>query len=820
MPVSIGVNGSGRINPALENIAEKLGANSHTYIQHGMEMANNIFEVHKDEEDRLRLIVVFTDGMPGSGSFDTTVANQAIAEAYKSKNTYGAQIYTVGLYNLTNMQDKTNQEGFMQALSSNYPQAQSMDDALNAGGETESSYYFVGSEANQLAPYFRDVFNDITTKINQEVVLHDDTILRDIMGQGLVLTPGTKITIYTQAGTYIDENQIHWSNEREYVTHVEIPENPENEVYSDLNAEIDYTLDDGTVVKKSVPYISVYNLQAENATNPDGEDYHPHTVDVTGYNFKEWYISESNKEGKRMIVEITQIEATDDVQWGRATTTNNDQSGLWLPADASGERQLLMPFDQPSTIFVERAYVLDYGKEFALADWYFDDTVGKEAMPIHLDLDITDGMNGFDENNPNVQNAIDGAFGNTKYGNVTLKNGQVVYEPTTMHWSGYDQFYVFGNTWRKTVLAQDANQNGNLWNKVTVIPANNIYYEDSFVTTEDSTVNGIDGFTFTGAWSIVTDGAVGDNVELPEHLEKDPYGEVHGWTDALDSDSKYTDGSAHITGLNDKEIGASVQFDFTGTGVDVYSTTNASSGMIIAILTHNAKKADGSANTHIEKTLAIDNLAVSGDYYHIPTLSFMNLEYGRYTLKIIATSASDAATGVRRFEYCIDGVRIYNPLGRTTNEVSEIVSKIVIVSGYNVFIGDGSVSIVRHLRESVVTGTVNREVLGKLVRIDNVALGLGHLIVARIEPGVTEYLLGKRKIESHKEDGPIDGMESEDILTDDMNVCGPILLELLALLLKALIGIVAESGYIVGKRVKPYVNNVLGIEIYSYTPSE
>ena len=244
-----------------------------------------------------------------------------------------------------------------------------------------------------------------------------------------------------------------------------------------------------------------------------------------------------------------------------------------------------------------------------------------------------------------------------------------------MNWGGYDQFYVFGNTWRKTVLAQDANRNGNLWNKVTVIPANNIYYEDSFITTQDSTVNGIDGFTFTGSWTTVYgDGGkegADQNIETPEHLEGASYGDVHGWTDSLGDDHQYTDGSAHATGLNG-EMGAIAQFTFTGTGADVYTRTNAKSGMVVATLTQILENSDGSQTQKLVKSIAMDNLAVSGDYYHIPTISFKDLGYGTYTVKLIATAAA-SADGSYRYDYYIDGVRIYNPLGEDQTRAPQTV---------------------------------------------------------------------------------------------------------------------------------------------------
>ncbi|MBO5867516.1 MAG: hypothetical protein J6Q54_01250, partial [Oscillospiraceae bacterium] len=233
-------------------------------------------------------------------------------------------------------------------------------------------------------------------------------------------------------------------------------------------------------------------------------------------------------------------------------------------------------------------------------------------------------------------------------------------------WGGADSFYLFGNTWRKTVLAQDANENVNLWNKVTVIPANNIYYEDSFVTTESTTQNGIEGFTFTGDWSVV--GKDSGNTENPEQLESAPYGDVHGWTDSLGDDVTFTDGSAHFTNTP----GASAQFTFTGTGVEVYTRTNATSGMVVAVLSSKAVDENGGEVLTLYRSLAMDNLAMSGDYYHIPTVAFKNLPYGTYTLQLIATVAEIPETGPR-YEYYIDGVRIHNPLGNTTNYQSDMI---------------------------------------------------------------------------------------------------------------------------------------------------
>ena len=83
---------------------------------------------------------------------------------------------------------------------------------------------------------------------------------------------------------------------------------------------------------------------------------------------------------------------------------------------------------------------------------------------------------------------------------------------------------------------------------------------------------------------------------------------------------------------------------------------------------------------------------------------------------------------------------------------------------------------------------------------------------------MSENLLGKRKIKSHKEYRPIDSVETQNILTYHVHVTRPIFFEMLGLLLVRLVGIVAKSCNIVCKRVKPYVNNVSIVKVNRNSP--
>ena len=857
LPVTMGEQGSGFVDPAFTRAIEKLGARGMTYPSYGMEMANKIFAANPINEDdgRQRVVIVFSDGRPGDAVvFNEQETNAALAQAYEAKNEHEALVYTVGMYgndSAAGEREEKDQEDFLTGLSSNYPEADNLDDIWKdvdyspitnkeqldvniryfakdpadqncyllkqtmeylgnskylchwtyqkANGEVveistneasqqpyiengkigqyevyravgvgykdaASDQYYVGTDtASDLESYFATILRDLTVRVSSEVLLEDNSILRDIMGDGLVLTPGTVITVYQQAGVFDPAHkQVAWVDEMVELDRLEITDMSSAHIHSQKGITVD---------GEFVYYIDVYNLNSQNPTNPNGANYHPHTVDISGYRYNEWYMNAGKLEGFRLVATITRVEAMADVPFGRATATNNAQSGLWLPGDEEDDRVLMEAFDQPSTVFVERAYVLDYGKKFQLSGWYFDAEDDKPAQAVHVDCEIENGMNWFDEpTTASGQNR-----GDTLYGNVAVENGYVTYTPTTTQWGGWDQFYVFGDTWRNTILTQDANRNGNLWNKVTVIPANNIYYEDSFVTDPD---NGIEGFTFTGAWSVVGDSA--NDTEDPEHLESKPYGEVHGWTDSLADDKNLTDGSAHVAFKDgyDHKKGARVEFSFTGTGVEVYSRTNAQSGWIVAFLYE--KSGD---KLIYKQSLLVDDLAVSGDYYHIPTVFFKDLDYGTYSVMLVATEFVDDS-GKSRAEYYIDGIRVFNPMGQTTQDAvvkeaygletnavfTEVRDILIDNGGFNadkdnfegaVFIDQLKKGQAGAEQDAAKVTTYDVGVFEAYGPKNEVYLSAGQAIVLKVEEGNT-YYVGLKSLKGGKVTANLSGIEDAD----------------------------------------------------------
>lgn len=332
--------------------------------------------------------------------------------------------------------------------------------------------------------------------------------------------------------------------------------------------------------------------------------------------------------GNKLVVTITGVLAKDEAATNTYIDTNLEQSGIW-DTDEEGTYGMVKAFNMPTTRIAEKSYVLDYAKSAEL--------------------------NAFDTSADRLDSAEDGIFSKVgtestsvsgKYGDSAVADQKLTYTPSTMNWNGFDSFYALG----KDAAFGDA-RTDNMWAKVNVIPANNVYYEDDFITNESGTV----GIEYNGNWTTEQSQDPVDGTTDPTGNIETPNTENHGgWENgSLADDPRYSDGTAHMM-----QTGAMATFTFTGTGVDVYSRTNMHTGMVLAELYNG----EGTDTMNMSKFLVVDNSAQSGDYYQIPTVSFTGLDYGTYTVKLTVGAKGNNNT------YYLDGIRVYNPLAENTDD--------------------------------------------------------------------------------------------------------------------------------------------------------
>ena len=167
-----------------------------TRTDNGLAMANKIFEQNPipNGEKRNRVVIVFTDGIPGLTGYDSDVASSAITQASTAKNTYGATVYTIGIFSGAdatsagstgyNSSDADLGNYFLQRVSSNtqYPQS--------------PSYYLSAADSGSLNNIFQQISDQIETG-GSSSTLTSEAVVKDIISPQFTLPEGATASSIT-----------------------------------------------------------------------------------------------------------------------------------------------------------------------------------------------------------------------------------------------------------------------------------------------------------------------------------------------------------------------------------------------------------------------------------------------------------------------------------------------------------------------------------------------------------------------------------------------------------------------------------------------
>lgn len=602
-----------------------LDARGGTHPEIGFEMANGILEAAKDDTytkpdgtqgKRPCVIIFLTDGQPGDSGFDNSVATSTKTAAQTSVTSYGATIYTIAVLDdedLTN-----NMVTFLNDVTTG---------SVVDGDEYE---FTLAQNASKLHDFFGHI-EGVTEDYTTTVTLSENAFIVDRISEYFYIPDDFVCDPYLEKGS---------------TTNVTIAYAPHlgHETFGD---PVLLTKESG--VTAHITY-GQFDGKIHGVTVQDHKFLSEENMVTTSYD-DEGDISCS---GNKIVVTITGVLAKDEAASNTLIYTNHETSGVWDGTDETGYA-CVKPFPMPITLIERHMYVLDYAQEAELPVF---DMGENQGTALRLDAYYTE--NGSAEENYifNQVGAEDTAYKGT-YGNAQIVAGELIYTPTTMKWDGYDTFYALG-----TAQHSGDTEPHYVWTKVSVMPANNVYYEDTFITTgtETETQNSTVGITYTGNWDEVLSENVNTNTETPDDG-------VQGWIGALEEETGDTDGSIHMADTK----GSTATFSFTGTGFEVYSRTNMTSGKVLARVTwteYRETDYDANGNGTIDDgeamgdaytrnyLLYVDTSSASGEYYQIPTLWFDGTEHREYTVTLIVQS--DASEG--SYSYCIDGIRIYNPL--------------------------------------------------------------------------------------------------------------------------------------------------------------
>ena len=104
---------------------------------------------------------------------------------------------------------------------------------------------------------------------------------------------------------------------------------------------------------------------------------------------------------------------------------------------------------------------------------------------------------------------------------------------------------------------------------------------------------------------------------------------------------------------------------------------------------------------------------------------------------------------------------------------------------------------------------------GQVIHVDNIAFGFAHFFSGLQEPGMSENLLRKRKVQCHQKNRPIDGMEANDVLADQMEVRRPPFFEHVV---STGFRVIADTVDVVGECVQPDIDHVSRVKGHRDAP--
>ena len=284
---------------------------------------------------------------------------------------------------------------------------------------------------------------------------------------------------------------------------------------------------------------------------------------------------------------------------------------------------------------------------------------------------------------PSAKDYINGAAGN-----IELKQ-QPQYGTAELTANGYDSSVRYQLKTNTTIDGQDTitlnvpykfdNAERTLPKTLNIIPASNVYYEDSLA----SFTNGA-GSAENAKWETAGT-ATDDQKSATQALEElGKHTNVYGHDDAYNSSSTFSMGTAQKVTVtpemlknwkNDANSAwPTASFTFTGTGFDIISLTDNTSGAILVSVTGK----DYNKNFLVDNYYGYNYNEETGEWtivndgsknalYQIPVMKVDDLDYGTYnvTIQVFYNEFFDVtANEADGYNFWLDAIRIYNPMGK------------------------------------------------------------------------------------------------------------------------------------------------------------
>ena len=218
------------------------------------------------------------------------------------------------------------------------------------------------------------------------------------------------------------------------------------------------------------------------------------------------------------------------------------------------------------------------------------------------------------------------------------------------------------------------------YSTLTVIPAANIYYEDGFLSFTDTKAQG----TSYGKWEV--EGTTSNKTQAedrPGELTSYDANNVYGYDEAYDNFTLYSLGSARKVTVDEasgkRSTAPTATFTFTGTGFDVVSLTDSTSGAInvevkkngTTVVNYIVNNYYGMVYNETTKSWEVADENDNFCLYQVPVIKVENLDYGTYDVTIKAAYLPFMDMENKgHYTIWVDAIRIYNPAlnDKTSND--------------------------------------------------------------------------------------------------------------------------------------------------------
>lgn len=422
-----------------------------------------------------------------------------------------------------------------------------------------------------------------------------------------------------------------------------------------------------------------FMLDVTEATNDDGEILYPVQDVLNADSFVDMYLC--GPTGMKMIYDYVAMDAEHTLRF-----TYPEAGGYYVSVKIiytyEGEQQsLIVPFSVFVTDVKDRVFVLDYGlgteltENGALTEGDVLSATGRDTT--WEMFGITDMEPSYADNNISFVIDEDGIVDrgegaddpdNLGFGKYTYnsEDNSLRYDPSQFMegadrvWASFrvseemDKTQALGNV--------DINKEVEMYKSVTVIPANVVYYEDTFAAVDyesPSSENTIEVF-----------GSLADTVSNDQGADQDVNYGFDEKAYAADNNVQMSHGVCTKIPILDTDndtttLDTAATFTFKGTGFELVGRTNAKNSAIVSVEVYDEN------NNRVKRVPVItefDHGADGGDeeIYQVPVVRVTGLDYGSYTVKIIGLPLLDFSTGTpvcTQVTYLyVDGVRIYNPI--------------------------------------------------------------------------------------------------------------------------------------------------------------